>query len=257
MFSQPVLTQLAPSETLFNDIHSFTQFTPWKPTKSSLRYKSSTPPTLDHCLQRVRHQLSTPIALIQMYVDLFTQVTLEQQQQEWLSHLQQVTQELSSSLTRLTQAPSSSTTDTVFPEHDLLQVLQDCLQMFAPLLAAKSLQVLYDGTPLRLKVDGWKIKQVFQNILNNAIMFSPNGGVIAIRSQITPQEILLTITDQGQGLSEQDLQSLGQPFYSRRVGGTGLGIATAIAMLAEHRGEMWAENAPQGGAQFWISLPRC
>jgi signal transduction histidine kinase len=123
-------------------------------------------------------------------------------------------------------------------------------------LAQKQLKVIYDSQPLWLRGHIWKIKQVWQNLLSNAIAYSPFNGQITLTWQVFQTEVLIKISDNGPGLSPEDLRSIGTPFYSRRPGGTGLGLAIAKQFILEHQGSLWADNLPEGGAQFCITLPR-
>jgi signal transduction histidine kinase len=125
-----------------------------------------------------------------------------------------------------------------------------------PWLKEKHIQLIYDHQPLKLHINGWKIKQALQNLLSNAIAFSPPERQITCEWQVFQTEVLIKIRDEGPGLSAEDLRSWGTPFYSRRPGGTGLGLAIAKEIIAEHKGSLWAENLPQCGAQFCIVLPR-
>jgi signal transduction histidine kinase len=227
-------------------------------TLTSLR-QDVTPHTLrfDDRLRQLNHQMRTPISLIQIYLDLLSQTVVEPRQKEWIQHLQTVTQELSHNLTHLTQPlePENFSTAGNFKSCDIQEILEDCLQILTPSIVEKSLNIIYGDAPLRITVDPWKIKQVFQNVLNNAISFSPIQGCITVSWQELANEALIQIMDQGPGLSKQDLRFLGVLFYSQRPGGNGLGIAIAKRMIADHQGDLWAENLPTGGAKFCISLP--
>jgi signal transduction histidine kinase len=92
--------------------------------------------------------------------------------------------------------------------------------------------------------------------LSNAIHFSPQGATIFIDWQEQQGDVLLTLRDEGSGLSSEDLQKLFKPFYTRRSQGTGLGLAIAQKIVLDHGGKLWARNAPKKGAEFSISLPR-
>ena len=105
-------------------------------------------------------------------------------------------------------------------------------------------------------VDGWQFEQVLQNLLDNAIYYSPVGGTITINWHGPPKAVLVTIRDQGPGIGdESDPQELFLPFYSQREGGTGLGLAIAKKIILDHQGSIGAETLPQGGAQFSVFLP--
>lgn len=210
--------------------------------------------TPNETLQRVRHQLRTPLSLMLMYVDLLKAKPEDSTAQEWLDNLKTIIGEMYVSLDHLTQCPASN--DRRFEDQDLRQLWQECCQEMQPWIQKKQLSIVYDIQPLWVRVDRWKMKQVLQNLLSNAIAFSPISEQITLEWHITQTEVLIKISDHGPGLSPEDLQSLGTSYYSRRPGGTGLGLAIAKQMILEHQGRFWAENVPKGGAQFCILLPR-
>lgn len=208
---------------------------------------------LQEILQRQRHQLRTPLALMLLYVDLLKTIAIDPRSQGWIENLRTTIQEMHTSLDHLTTVPGSAAQQ---EPCDVRQLVQQCLQGMQPWMEQKQLKLVYDAEPLWLRVDEWKMKQVFQNLLTNAIAFSPIGGSISCTWQIFQTEVLIKINDNGPGLSTADLRSLGTPFYSRRPGGTGLGLSIAKQIILEHQGSLWGDNLPDGGAQFCIMLPR-
>ncbi len=220
-------------------------------------------------LQRIRHQLRTPLELMSLYTDLLKATVVEGKARgievkprvtevktrEWIEHLRTAVEEMQVSLDCLTESAVLAATS--MSSYDLRQLLEQCCQHMQPWLDEKRVTVVYDTQPLWLQVDGWKLKQVLQNLLSNAIAFSPIAGKVTCAWEILQTEVLIRICDNGPGLSPEDLRSFGTPFYSRRAGGMGLGVFIAKQMIAEHAGSLWAENLPDGGTQVSIVLPRC
>jgi len=215
-------------------------------------------PQIYAVMQRARHQLRTPLALILLYADLLKTTSLDARSQEWLENLHLTAESMHISLEHLTEVPTPTAplTDESFQKHDLRELLDQCCQELQPWITEKHLILNCHAPTLWLPVDGWKIKQVFQNLLSNAIAFSPVAGQITCEWQSFQTEVLIKLSDHGPGLSAEDLRSLGTPFYSRRPGGTGLGLSIAKQFVLEHRGSLWAKNLPEGGAQFCVMLPR-
>ena len=106
-----------------------------------------------------------------------------------------------------------------------------------------------------LKVDRLQMQQVFDNLLSNAVHFSPLAGTITCSWQIFQNEVSIQVSDEGSGLSPEDLQKIFNPFYSRREGGTGLGLTIARKIVLSHQGSLWAQNVKSGGARFSLILP--
>ncbi|MBW4522615.1 MAG: HAMP domain-containing histidine kinase [Scytolyngbya sp. HA4215-MV1] len=205
-------------------------------------------------LQRTRHQLRTPLSLIALYVDLLKTAVMTPKSQEWLENLQTTVEQMHTSLQQLTDPTTFS--ENRLGQCDLRQLVQQCFQEMQPWIEAKQLTLVCETQPLWLWIDRWKMKQVLQNLLSNAIAFSPVRGELVCQWQVFQTEVLVKISDSGPGLSAEDLRALGTPFYSRRPGGTGLGLAIAKQIILAHQGNLWADNLPTGGAQFCFVLPR-
>lgn len=216
--------------------------------------QSSSSLTLHALLQRTCHQLRTPIDLILLYADLLRTVAVEPRSLDWLSNLCATAEAMHVSLDHMTTA--TAPTDSQYESCDLRQLLEQCWQELQPWAAAKQLRLVCSCQPLWLHVNAWRIKQVFYNLLNNAIAFSPPASQITWEWQSFQAEVLIKVSDNGAGLSPEDLHCWGTPYYSRRPGGTGLGLSIAKQIVLEHRGVLWAENLPCGGAQFCIVLPQ-
>lgn len=114
---------------------------------------------------------------------------------------------------------------------------------------------------LWVEIDTDKMIQVIDNIMNNAIKYSPDGGTITCRLIETHNNIIFSISDQGLGIPRKDLGRVFERFYrvdkarARAQGGTGLGLAISREVIQAHGGSIWAESREGKGSTFYISLP--
>ena len=112
-----------------------------------------------------------------------------------------------------------------------------------------------------VEIDTDKMTQVIDNILNNAIKYSPDGGKITVSMKTTDDQMILSISDQGLGIPKEDLPKIFDRFYrvdkarSRAQGGTGLGLAIAKEIVKQHNGFIWAKSEYGKGSTFTIVLP--
>lgn len=119
----------------------------------------------------------------------------------------------------------------------------------------------YPITSVWIEIDTDKMTQVIDNILNNAIKYSPDGGKITVTMKTTDDQMILSISDQGLGIPKQDLPRIFDRFYrvdrarSRAQGGTGLGLAIAKEIIKQHDGFIWAKSIYGKGSTFTIVLP--
>ena len=119
----------------------------------------------------------------------------------------------------------------------------------------------YPITSVWIEIDTDKMTQVIDNILNNAIKYSPDGGKITVSMKTTDEQMILSISDQGLGIPKQDLPRIFDRFYrvdrarSRAQGGTGLGLSIAKEIIKQHKGFIWAKSEYGKGSTFTIVLP--
>lgn len=119
----------------------------------------------------------------------------------------------------------------------------------------------YPITSVWIEIDTDKMTQVIDNILNNAIKYSPDGGKITVTMKTTDDQMILSISDQGLGIPKQDLPRIFDRFYrvdrarSRAQGGTGLGLSIAKEIIKQHKGFIWSKSIYGKGSTFTIVLP--
>ncbi|KRK33366.1 cell wall metabolism sensor histidine kinase WalK [Loigolactobacillus bifermentans] len=119
----------------------------------------------------------------------------------------------------------------------------------------------FTSRDLWVEIDTDRFMQVIDNIMNNAIKYSPDGGVITVALTETNNQVILSISDQGLGIPKKDLPHVFDRFYrvdkarSRAQGGTGLGLAISKEVITALNGRIWVESKEGQGSTFSISLP--
>lgn len=114
---------------------------------------------------------------------------------------------------------------------------------------------------LWVEIDTDKFTQVIDNIMNNAIKYSPDGGVITARLLEIHNHVIMSISDQGLGIPRKDLSHIFDRFFrvdkarSRKQGGTGLGLAISKEVVNMLGGQIWVDSVEGKGSTFYISLP--
>ena len=124
----------------------------------------------------------------------------------------------------------------------------------------KNYKIVRDFTQrtLWVEIDQDKITQVIDNIMNNAIKYSPDGGSVTCRLMETHNSVVLSVTDEGMGIPPKDLNHIFERFYrvdkarARSMGGTGLGLAISREVLGLHGGRIWATSVENKGSTFFI-----
>jgi PAS domain S-box-containing protein len=145
---------------------------------------------------------------------------------------------------------------------DLAAVARDAVESVQPMAQAKEVDVATDVTPLALDGDAERLGQVLRNLLLNAIKFASSGGRVQLRCCVEAEHALITVEDDGPGISEAFLPHLfeqfrqADPSMTREHQGLGLGLAIVKSIVTLHDGEVHAANRPEGpGAIFTVRLP--
>lgn len=117
-----------------------------------------------------------------------------------------------------------------------------------------------DGLP-PVRGDPNRLAEVLQNLLDNAVQYTPAGGRVSVRARTVAGAVEITVSDTGIGIPQADQERIFERFYrvdvarSREVGGTGLGLAIAKHIVEAHSGRLWVESAVGQGSDFHFSIP--
>jgi K+-sensing histidine kinase KdpD len=209
------------------------------------------------------HDLRTPLAAIHVALGLLVASAMDQLDMasaDLLFTAQRNTQRLVimvEDLLALNQLDADVLELRIVPL-DLCPIVAEAVRVTSPLFLEKDQEVTM-ALPAALPAvaDARRIEQVVTNVLANAHRHTPSGARIQIAGAVTETEILLTISDDGRGIPPHLLERIFDRHHRRSAGGgSGIGLAAARALMARHGGRLWAENRPEGGAIFFIALPR-
>lgn len=218
-------------------------------------------------IQNASHELRTPLTVAMGYVDLVadgvvgelshTQHSMLQSARNRLYALYQIVMDLTT-LSALEQRPQTHA-----PTY-LSELVMDVVADFQALAQQKSIQLIAEvdtdvspilGNPIHL----W---QMLENLLSNALKFTPHDGTVAVRLHQTPGDIVLDVADTGIGIAPDQLGRIFERFYqvdgsmTRRYGGTGLGLALVKQIVEAHCGRVTVDSQPGQGSTFRVLLPR-
>lgn len=147
---------------------------------------------------------------------------------------------------------------------DIGTLVKDLSDAMTPLADEKELKLEVDtpATPLVMTVDPQRLRQVVQNLLSNALRYTPNGGTVKVNVKGGEQEATITVQDTGMGIPADDLPRVFDRFYrgdasrNRAEGGAGLGLAIAKAIAEAHGGSIAADSkGVNQGSVFTLRLP--
>lgn len=214
----------------------------------------------------VSHELKTPVALIKGYVS-----TLRREDATWdrevVKDSLEVIEEEADHLTELIEnLLDASRLQAGALSITLCDVALDSLaeriaEKFRTQTNVHNIEVDFPSDFPIIMADEERLTQVITNLLSNAIKYSPDGGTIRIIGQIRPNQIVICVSDEGPGISPEDVPHVFDRFYrskdaTRATKGAGLGLYLAKAVIEAHGGRIWVDPKPGDGARICFSLPK-
>ena len=145
-----------------------------------------------------------------------------------------------------------------FGQEDLNEVVETTLTMLAPEFQAKEidLQTSLWPEPLMGKINGHLLRVALSHLLRNAIEATPRAGSISLTTQMVGELARLEIQDTGRGMPPEVVEQIFTPFYTTKIGGSGLGLVFVRQIVEEHRGSIRIESEVGRGTKVIIDLPQ-
>lgn len=209
------------------------------------------------------HELRSPLA------NLRTTAEVALRRQDTATHVRalEVTVSEIERLTRLTESLltlSLADAGTLIQERillDLGEIALEAVEVIQSRAEAAGVEILLERQPAPLSGDALRLRQVFDNLLDNAVRHSPKGGRVKVVVKMCGEEVCASVSDEGQGISEGDLPHLFERLWradsarTRSTGGFGLGLAIAKAIVQAHGGEIRVSKGLPHGTNFDVYLP--
>lgn len=221
--------------------------------EQELRRQSERLATLGRIATSLAHEIKNPAAAIALHADLLGEgtgadpgesVDLIREEVERITDL--VNQWL------FVARPSPARTQ----RHDLRRLLAGVgRRLDASLAHARVTFDLAEGPPAFIEADAPRIEQALRNLLLNAAQAMPSGGRIRARVVASASEVELSVVDEGAGFSAEVLRRFGEPFFSEREGGMGIGLTLTREVIQAHGGSILPGNLPGGGARVLCRFP--
>jgi signal transduction histidine kinase len=148
----------------------------------------------------------------------------------------------------------------VLKEGDLRSVIVETLALFENASPIHTLSIELPADPMIVKCDHQRIEQVLNNLVSNAIKYSPRGGAISIAARIGEGRLQISVKDNGIGIAEADLEHIWAPFArtgasTESIPGVGLGLWTSKKLIDAHGGELCVSSVLGSGSTFTLTLP--
>jgi PAS domain S-box-containing protein len=214
----------------------------------------------DETLGIVSHDLRNPLTKIALSADLLTDAPADEQRdlidtiRSSARQMERLIQDLLD-VARLEAGRFSVDAKFIEPA----PLVREVCDTHAAIAQQKKQRIVCDvGNLPRICADRDRLVQVFGNLIGNAIKFTPERGVITVEATAAAKYVEFVVRDTGSGIPEADLSRVFTPYWQAKKTahmGAGLGLAIVKGIIDAHGGQVWAQNAPGGGAMFTFTIP--
>jgi two-component system phosphate regulon sensor histidine kinase PhoR len=214
----------------------------------------------------ISHEFRTPLAGIKAMVETLRNGAIGDKAAatDFLARIDEEVDRLTQLVSELTELSRIETgkTELKLDTVDLNTLIAEVVNQLSPQTERQQLAVKTELSPdlPPVRADAGRIKQVIINLVHNAIKFTPAGGNITISSRYDDKDVTVDVTDDGMGISRNDLPHIFERFYkadrARSSGGTGMGLAIAKHVVEAHGGSIRAKSREDQGSTLSFSLPR-
>ncbi len=221
------------------------------------------------------HEVRTPLGILRSSADILKrEKTLSDEGKEVLGFIGAETERLNKLVSTLIDTARPRLPN--FTQHNLTELIANTIAMLRTQANASNIQLTFDAqTPaVNASVDADQITQVMMNLIMNAIQVlsdtanleienlddkdsavnSRSGHIVVLLNHVGHQAVI-SVTDDGEGINEENQAQIFEPFFTKRAGGVGLGLAVVRQIIQAHGGDIHYQTSQMGGAQFTISIP--
>ncbi|MFC4558455.1 cell wall metabolism sensor histidine kinase WalK [Virgibacillus kekensis] len=217
-------------------------------------------------VSNVSHELRTPLTTMRSYIEALTDGAWEDREiaPKFLQVTQKETDRMIRMVNDLLQLSRMDSKDQPLHKEkiDFINLYHDIIDRFSMNISEKiTFKRNLPSEKFIVWVNKDKLTQVLDNVISNAIKYSPEGGTIRFGAQKQKNQLLVSIEDQGMGISQDKVEKIFERFYradkarTRKLGGTGLGLAIAKEIIEAHDGRIWAKSKEGKGTTVLFTLP--
>ena len=207
----------------------------------------------------IAHEIRNPLGNVSMSVQQLKEAFSEDS--PWSKHIEVIirnTDRINFLITELINCARPPELN-IHP-HDMHEVIENVLDSIRNSLSTHRIEVIkkFDSKPSIINVDREQINRVFLNVIINSVEAMPEGGTMTISTSIAEEEeelFVVKIQDTGEGIREEDIIRIFDPFFSTKPPGVGLGLSITYGIVVSHGGRIGVESIWGRGTVFTISLP--
>lgn len=206
---------------------------------------------------RIAHELRNPLGSIELFASLLKKgLSEEPEKQSWANHIHTAVSAMDYALTNLLFFTGKSNPHLC--KTDLKRVIEESSLFAIHLLQQKEIHFVQSLSALTEPIDCDEdlLRQIFVNLILNAIDALPKGGNLIIRAEVLEKQVRILIEDTGCGIPEDQVSKIFDPFYTTKNKGTGLGLAITYSAIVAHHGTIEVKSKVGEGTTFTVILPK-
>ncbi|WP_209124312.1 PAS domain S-box protein [Alkalihalobacillus sp. BA299] len=240
------------NDQYIGSVVTFRDITEIKKTKEFLQ-KSEKLSLVGQMAAGIAHEIRNPLTSLKGFLQLIQSGESEKQlyykiMNEEFNRIELILNEL------LLLAKPNATT---LSDKNIIAILDQVVAILQPQCNIQNVQINcnYSEAELLVNCDENQLKQVFINLIKNAIDAMPNGGEISLEVKREEDQVMISVKDQGIGIPEDKLEAIGRPFFSMKENGTGLGLMISFGIIENHNGKISVTSKENIGTTFTVNFP--
>jgi len=199
------------------------------------------------------HEIRSPLCSIELYSNMLMDDLKDTDHSEMAGGISTGIRSLNNILTNMLLFAKPRNLS--FSDVQIRTVIADALKIIEPLIEIREVTVSHTLTDHAVSGDGELLKQVFMNILLNAVQSMPEGGNLTIEMEGGGEYLKIIVVDEGVGIDPENIENIFDPFFSTKEQGTGLGLAIAHKIVQSHEGFIKARRNGDRGSTFSLYFP--
>jgi PAS domain S-box-containing protein len=216
----------------------------------------------DEFIGLASHELKTPLTSISGYLQLLERMITDEKGKQFLAKTRLQVKKLSSLVSDLLDVSTIEAGKLRFAvdSFDIRQVIENVIELFEHGNNGYQITLETNLSEIYVNGDAHRIEQVINNLLTNAIRYSPGANQIIITLTHEQENIKVGVRDFGVGIAREKLEQIFSRFYrvestNPHISGLGIGLYLSKDIITRHNGNIWADSEPGAGSTFWFTLP--
>ncbi|GIN61115.1 hypothetical protein J27TS8_11080 [Robertmurraya siralis] len=203
----------------------------------------------------VAHEIRNPLTSMKGYAEFLLEDETDEQRREFVDIILDEINRVNQIVEDFMVLAKPKVVD--LKEKNIIPIIKDVLSLLEFEARKKKVRMHFEANDdiVQIECDENRLKQVFLNFVKNGIEAMPNGGDITVRVHVASEQVQISIQDTGVGIPEEKLKRIGEPFYTTKKDGNGLGLMVSYKIIESHNGTVFIESELNKGTTFNIILP--